>query len=148
MEVYYLDNWIMITLHVAGFLHPAIFWYFHHSSDKSGLKVTDCTVQSAEYWCFYGKSFTREKLVIFNQSFFSYGKVNGKIKPTGVFRFYQVFFPPLNILCNKLLESSSSKKTIFYKLLKPIDNIIWQVYLLRGHVPPSPPHHHHPPPPP
>ena len=26
----------------------------HHSSDKSGLKVTDCTVQSAEYWCFYG----------------------------------------------------------------------------------------------
>ena len=28
--------------------------YFHHSSDKSGLKVADCTVQSAEYWCFYG----------------------------------------------------------------------------------------------
>ena len=28
--------------------------YFHHSSDKSGLKVTDCTVQSAKYWCFYG----------------------------------------------------------------------------------------------
>ena len=43
-----------ITLHVAGFLHPAIFWYFHHSSDKSGLKVTDCTAQSAEYWCSYG----------------------------------------------------------------------------------------------
>ena len=54
MEVYYLDEWIIITLHVAGFLHPAIFWYFHHSSDKSGLKVTNCTVQSAEYWCFYG----------------------------------------------------------------------------------------------
>ena len=56
MEVYYLDEWIIITLHVAGFLHPAIFQYFHHSSellsqsDKSGLKVT-CTVQSAEYWC-------------------------------------------------------------------------------------------------
>ena len=32
-------------------------FYFHHSSDKSGLKVTDCTVQSAEYWCFYGTSF-------------------------------------------------------------------------------------------
>ena len=57
MEVYYLDEWIMIILHVAGFLHPAIFWYFHHSSDKSGLKVTDCTVQSAEYWCFYGTLF-------------------------------------------------------------------------------------------
>ena len=28
--------------------------YFHHSSYKSGLKVTDCTVQSAEYWCSYG----------------------------------------------------------------------------------------------
>ena len=28
--------------------------YFHHSSDKSGLKVTECTVQSAEYWCSYG----------------------------------------------------------------------------------------------
>ena len=54
MEVYYLDEWIIITLYVAGFPHPAIFKYFHHSSDKSGLKVTDCTVQSAEYWCFYG----------------------------------------------------------------------------------------------
>ena len=51
---YYLDEWIIITLNVAGFLHPAIFWYFHHSSDKSGLKVADCTVQSAKYWCFYG----------------------------------------------------------------------------------------------
>ena len=54
MEVYYLDELIIITLHVAGVLHPIIFLYFHHSSDKSGLKVTDCTVQSAEYWCFYG----------------------------------------------------------------------------------------------
>ena len=54
MEVYYLDEWIVITLHVAGFLHPAILWYFHHSSDKSALKVTECTIQSAEYWCFYG----------------------------------------------------------------------------------------------
>ena len=51
MEVDYLDEWIIITLHVAGFLHQAIFEYFHQSSDKSGLKVTDCTVQSAEYWC-------------------------------------------------------------------------------------------------
>ena len=25
MEVYYLDEWIVITLHVAGFLHPARF---------------------------------------------------------------------------------------------------------------------------
>ena len=25
MEVYYLDEWIIITLYVAGFLHPAIF---------------------------------------------------------------------------------------------------------------------------
>ena len=25
MEVYYLDEWIITTLHVAGFLHPAIF---------------------------------------------------------------------------------------------------------------------------
>ena len=24
MEVYYLDEWIIITLYVAGFLHPAI----------------------------------------------------------------------------------------------------------------------------
>ena len=47
-------NEIIITLHVAGFLHPAIFWYFHHSSDKSGLKVADCTAQSAGYWCPYG----------------------------------------------------------------------------------------------
>ena len=33
-----------------------ILIYFHHtcSSDKSGLKVTDCTVQCAEYWCSYG----------------------------------------------------------------------------------------------
>ena len=55
MEVYYMDEGIIITLHVAGFLHPTIFQYFHHSSDKSGLKVTDFTVQSAEYWCSYGK---------------------------------------------------------------------------------------------
>ena len=56
MEVYYLDEWIIIcSLHVAGFLHPAILLYFHHSSDKSAMKVTDCTVQSAiEYWCSYG----------------------------------------------------------------------------------------------
>ena len=25
IEVHYLDEWIIITLHVAGFLHPAIF---------------------------------------------------------------------------------------------------------------------------
>ena len=25
MEVYYLDEWIIITLHVAGFLQPVIF---------------------------------------------------------------------------------------------------------------------------
>ena len=25
MEDYYLDEWIIITLHVAGFLHPALF---------------------------------------------------------------------------------------------------------------------------
>ena len=51
-----LSGWMNYnyTAHVAGFLHPAIFEYFHHSSDKSGLKVTDCTVQSAEYWCSYG----------------------------------------------------------------------------------------------
>ena len=57
MEVYYLVEWIIITLHVAGFLHPVIIWYFHHSSDKSGLKITHCTVQSAEYWCSYGIPF-------------------------------------------------------------------------------------------
>ena len=33
-----------------------ILIYFHHSSGKSGLKVADCTVQSAEYWCFYGSN--------------------------------------------------------------------------------------------
>ena len=33
------------------------FEYVHHSSDKSGLKVTDRTVQSAEYWCFYGTEY-------------------------------------------------------------------------------------------
>ena len=54
MEVYYLDEWSIITLHVAGFLHPTMFYYFHHSSDNSGWKVNDCTAQSAEYWCFYG----------------------------------------------------------------------------------------------
>ena len=54
MEVYYLHEWIIITLDVAGFLHPAIFQYLNHNSDKSGLKVADCTVQSAKYWCFYG----------------------------------------------------------------------------------------------
>ena len=27
---------------------------FHHNSDKSGIKVADCTVESAEYWCLYG----------------------------------------------------------------------------------------------
>ena len=26
-------------------------------SDQSGLKVADCTVQSAIYWCFYGKCY-------------------------------------------------------------------------------------------
>ena len=31
-----------------------MYMYFHHSSDKSGLKVTDFTFQSAEYWCSYG----------------------------------------------------------------------------------------------
>ena len=29
-----------------------------HSSDKSALKVTDCIVQSAEYWCSYDTHFT------------------------------------------------------------------------------------------
>ena len=54
MELYYLDELIIITLHVAGFLHPAIFKYFHHNCDKSGLIVTDQTFQSAEYWYYYG----------------------------------------------------------------------------------------------
>ena len=39
--------------------YTACCWFptssnIHHSSDKSGLKVADCIVQSAEYWCFYG----------------------------------------------------------------------------------------------
>ena len=63
MEVYYLDEWIIITLHVVGFLHPAIFWYFHHSSVKSGLKVADCAVQSAVYWCFYGTAIESINLI-------------------------------------------------------------------------------------
>ena len=54
MEVYYLDERIIITLHVAGFLHPAIFYYFHHSSDKSGLKVADCTAQVPNTGVFTG----------------------------------------------------------------------------------------------
>ena len=33
--------------------------YFQHSSDKSGLKVADCTFQSAEYWCSYGTGFDK-----------------------------------------------------------------------------------------
>ena len=37
--------------------YNACCWFPTSSSDKSGLKVTDCTVQSAEYWCFYGTSF-------------------------------------------------------------------------------------------
>ena len=39
------------------------------------------------------KTFTGEKTQsgYFNQSFFSYGKVNGKIMLTGIFRFYQFF---------------------------------------------------------
>ena len=63
MEVYYLDELIIITLHVAGFLHPVIFYYmyFHHCSDKSGLKVADCTVQGAEYWCSYGILISSDK---------------------------------------------------------------------------------------
>ena len=32
-------------------------------SNKSALKVTDCTVQSAEYWCFYGTWCTNKLLV-------------------------------------------------------------------------------------
>ena len=36
--------------------------YFHHSSDKLSLKVTDCTVQSAEY---YG-AFTVQFLILLN----------------------------------------------------------------------------------
>ena len=50
-------NELWLHMHVAGFLHPVIIWYFHQSSDKSGLKVTNCTVQSAEYWCSYGRPF-------------------------------------------------------------------------------------------
>ena len=41
----------MLKLHVAGFLHPADILIL---PSHIGLKVADCTVQSAEYWCFYG----------------------------------------------------------------------------------------------
>ena len=68
MEVYSPNEWIIITLHVAGFLHPTIFQYFHHSSDKSGLKVTDRTVQSAEYWCFYGTLYSDSALLVLNRT--------------------------------------------------------------------------------
>ena len=39
---------------LVSYIHPTIFSYFQQSSAKSGLKVADSTVQSAEYWCFYG----------------------------------------------------------------------------------------------
>ena len=38
------------------------------------------------------KTFTGEKNGYFNQNFFPYGKVNGKIVLTRIFRFYQRFF--------------------------------------------------------
>ena len=37
MEVYYLDEWIIITLHVAGFLHPVILGAFPHTKKKKTI---------------------------------------------------------------------------------------------------------------
>ena len=42
------------------------------SSDKSGLKVADCTVQSAEYWCFYGTSKTSKYAIYIHKSFWTF----------------------------------------------------------------------------
>ena len=56
MEVYYLDEWIIITLHVAGFLHPAIFQVFHHSSDNqnTGAFTVPVHALSCCCCCFFG----------------------------------------------------------------------------------------------
>ena len=53
-EVFYLDELIIIILHVAGFLHPVIFNTSITVLTNHVWKFIDCTVQSAEYWCFYG----------------------------------------------------------------------------------------------
>ena len=77
MEVYYLDEWIIITLHVAGFLHQQYFNTSITVSDKSGLRVADCTVQSAEYWRFYGSwSFHLFRPVMFQFIVFPLFQVN------------------------------------------------------------------------
>ena len=47
-------TWIIITLHVAGFLHPAIFKYC--APQFCQIRFESCwlhCIQSAEYWCFY-----------------------------------------------------------------------------------------------
>ena len=48
-------------MYVAGCLMYIQQYFYtstvHHSSDKSGLKVADCTFQSAEYQCFYGTNY-------------------------------------------------------------------------------------------
>ena len=51
MEVYDLDQSFVITSYVAGLLHPANILIADHISVKGGLKVIDCIVLSAEYWC-------------------------------------------------------------------------------------------------
>ena len=41
-EVYYQDKWFVITLYVAGLLHPAVFQYFEHNSVFKGDLWTIC----------------------------------------------------------------------------------------------------------
>ena len=45
---------MLLVSYIQQCFNTYTYMYFHHSSDKSALKVTDCTVQSAKYWCFYG----------------------------------------------------------------------------------------------
>ena len=49
---YHLDEWFVMTPYVAGLLHPAIR-FDNNYSVTGGLKVIDCIVQSAKYWCPY-----------------------------------------------------------------------------------------------
>ena len=54
---YQLDEWFVMTPYVGALLHPAMFSYLiTNFSGKGGLKIINCIVQSAQYWCPYGTS--------------------------------------------------------------------------------------------
>ena len=93
-----LSSWMNYNYTACCWFPTSNIMYFHHSSDKSALKVTDCTVQSAEYCAFtvhcmllvsYIQQYFYTSITVLTDQLWKLLIALFKVPNTGVFTVYQ-----------------------------------------------------------